>query len=195
MAAAASLRSMVIRTSSEPARASAATWAAVPSTSAVSVLVIDWTAIGAPPPARTAALPEPMRTPTERRRGAGPAASGPARPGAAESSELIVMRGVYPWLRRRPSDISQKTIAIMTRTAAESGGQTHFCRPSPTRQCARIEDIFAPIHSRALSPKGRAGQFDKTQKAHVHLLLRVLASSSCFEFLLRVLVSMSLSSL
>src|SRR5271169_348489 len=54
-AAAASSRSTVMRTISEPARASAATWATVPSTSAVSVLVIDCTTIGAPAP--TATLP------------------------------------------------------------------------------------------------------------------------------------------
>jgi hypothetical protein len=41
-----------MRTISEPARASAATCATVPSMSAVSVLVIDWTTIGAPPPTR-----------------------------------------------------------------------------------------------------------------------------------------------
>ena len=52
-AAAASSRSTVMRTSSEPARASAATWRAVPSTSAVSVLVIDCTTMGAPPPTMT----------------------------------------------------------------------------------------------------------------------------------------------
>src|SRR5260370_24715532 len=44
-----------MRTISEPARDSAATWAMVPSISAVSVLVIDCTTIGAPPP--TATLP------------------------------------------------------------------------------------------------------------------------------------------
>src|SRR5689334_6446613 len=54
-AAAASSRSTVMRTSSEPARDSAATCATVDSTSAVSVLVIDCTTIGAPPP--TATLP------------------------------------------------------------------------------------------------------------------------------------------
>src|SRR5579883_82927 len=52
-AAAASSRSTVMRTISEPARDSAATCATVPSTSAVSVLVIDWTTIGAPPPTVT----------------------------------------------------------------------------------------------------------------------------------------------
>ena len=45
-AAAASSRSTVMRTISEPARASAATWPTVPFTSAVSVLVIDCTTIG-----------------------------------------------------------------------------------------------------------------------------------------------------
>src|ERR1700732_4268798 len=53
--AAASSRSTVMRTNSEPARDNAATWATVPSTSAVSVLVIDCTTIGAPLP--TATLP------------------------------------------------------------------------------------------------------------------------------------------
>src|SRR5262245_26332669 len=43
----------VMRTSSEPARASASTCRAVDSASSVSVLVIDWTTIGAPPPMRT----------------------------------------------------------------------------------------------------------------------------------------------
>src|SRR6201992_4133562 len=52
-AAAASSRSTVIRTISEPARDRAATCATVPSTSAVSVLVIDCTTIGAPPPTVT----------------------------------------------------------------------------------------------------------------------------------------------
>src|ERR1700740_1319262 len=54
-AAAASSRSTVMRTISEPARESAATCSTVPATSAVSVLVIDWTTIAPPPP--TATLP------------------------------------------------------------------------------------------------------------------------------------------
>src|SRR5579863_3352401 len=52
-AAAASSRSTVMRTISEPARARAATCLAVPSASAVSVLVIDCTTTGAPPPTVT----------------------------------------------------------------------------------------------------------------------------------------------
>ena len=59
-AAAASSRSTVMRTISEPARASAATCFAVPSASAVSVLVIDCTTTGAPPPTVTL----PTLTPT-----------------------------------------------------------------------------------------------------------------------------------
>src|SRR5690606_40669051 len=53
-----------MRTSSDPARASARTGATVDSTSAVSVFVIDWTTTGAAPPTVT----EPMRTGVERRR-------------------------------------------------------------------------------------------------------------------------------
>ena len=63
-AAAASAEFTVIRTSSDPARASACTWRAVASTSAVSVLVMDWTTIGASPPRRTG----PMDTWTVERR-------------------------------------------------------------------------------------------------------------------------------
>src|ERR1700732_1073773 len=70
-AAAASSRSTVMRTISEPARARAATWAAVAVASAVSVLVIDWTMIGAAPPTVT----PPTFTATEGRRGVGPAES------------------------------------------------------------------------------------------------------------------------
>src|SRR5215471_19269268 len=54
-ASAASSRSTVMRTISEPARDSAATCSTVLATSAVSVLVIDCTTIGVPPP--TATLP------------------------------------------------------------------------------------------------------------------------------------------
>src|SRR3954451_17665217 len=54
-AAAASSRSTVMRTISDPARARAATCSTVPLMSAVSVLVIDCTTMGAPPP--TATLP------------------------------------------------------------------------------------------------------------------------------------------
>src|SRR5688572_12343967 len=43
----------VIRTISEPASASSITWRTVASTSAVSVLVMDCTMIGAPPPSVT----------------------------------------------------------------------------------------------------------------------------------------------
>ena len=62
--AAASSRSTVMRTISEPARDNAATWAMVPSISAVSVLVIDCTTIGASPPMTT----PPTATGTQVRR-------------------------------------------------------------------------------------------------------------------------------
>src|SRR6516162_4969926 len=66
-AAAASSRSTVIRTISDPARAKAATCFAVASASAVSVLVIDWTTTGTPPPTVTL----PTLTATVWCRGAG----------------------------------------------------------------------------------------------------------------------------
>ena len=63
-AAAASGVFTVMRTSSEPARASSATCLAVPATSAVSVLVIDCTTTGTAPPT----VVGPMRTGTLARR-------------------------------------------------------------------------------------------------------------------------------
>src|SRR5690242_8062644 len=62
----------VMRTISEPARASSAICLAVLAGSSVSVLVIDCTTMGAPPPTITF----PTRTPTLRRRGAGPVGRG-----------------------------------------------------------------------------------------------------------------------
>src|SRR5438067_1679060 len=76
-AAAASLVLTVRRTSSDPARASACTCRTVPSMSAVSVLVIDCTTIGAPPPTRTG----PTKTRAEARRAMFP--------------ELLMLRGFY----------------------------------------------------------------------------------------------------
>ena len=52
-AAAASGTLTVIRTSSDPASASSMHCVAVPRASAVSVIVIDWTTTGAPPPTVT----------------------------------------------------------------------------------------------------------------------------------------------
>ena len=83
-AAAASSRSTVRRTSSEPARAKAAIWRVVASMSAVSVLVIDWTTIGAPPPTMTAPSPSPTRTPTVAWRERGPQ-------GVSDIARLIVV--------------------------------------------------------------------------------------------------------
>ena len=64
-AAAADASLTVMRTSSLPARASALICCAVPSMSAVSVLVIDWMTIGAAPPTVT----RPTFTATDLRRG------------------------------------------------------------------------------------------------------------------------------
>ena len=71
-AAAASGVFTVMRTISEPARASSLTWMAVPITSAVSVLVIDCTTTGASPPTITLRAPCCTSTPRLARRGSGP---------------------------------------------------------------------------------------------------------------------------
>src|SRR5215813_7300227 len=63
-ALAAASRSTVMRTISDPARASVADWRAVAAMSAVSVLVIDCTTIGASPPMTT----PPTATGTQMRR-------------------------------------------------------------------------------------------------------------------------------
>ncbi len=52
-ASASSVFGTATRTISQPALASAATWAVVASTSYVFVVVIDWTTTGAPPPTLT----------------------------------------------------------------------------------------------------------------------------------------------
>src|SRR5262249_3322894 len=92
-AAAASSRSTVMRTISEPARASAATCRAVPSTSAVSVLVMDCTTTGASPPTMT----PPTSTATDRPRWCGPAsvmlasfAAGKCQTGPAASTRTVL---------------------------------------------------------------------------------------------------------
>src|SRR4029079_3321350 len=59
-ACAASGRLTVTRTISEPASASSMHWRAVPAASAVSVMVIDWTTTGAPPPTCTPPTLTPM---------------------------------------------------------------------------------------------------------------------------------------
>jgi hypothetical protein len=81
-----------MRTSSEPARASAATCRAVPSTSAVSVLVIDCTTTGDGPPTVTPAT----STGTERRRCA--------------AAPLLVM-SVSPLRREVPEQRSRVNVA------------------------------------------------------------------------------------
>src|SRR6516162_3225794 len=108
-AAAASSRSTVTRTSSEPARASAAACRAVASTSAVSVLVIDWTTTGASPPTVTPAT----STATDRRRFCGPASlmSGSLSEDRCQKSEG----------GRKPSVISPLSAAM----AADTGDLDH----------------------------------------------------------------------
>ena len=102
-----------MRTISEPARHSAATWRAVASTSAVSVLVIDWTTIGAPPPTVTAASPSPTLTPTAARRGEGPH-------GASEIADFIA---AIPFSARDRPDFAARVLS--------SAGKFVIPRPGP----------------------------------------------------------------
>src|SRR6202034_2169480 len=88
-----------MRTISDPARASAATCFAVPSASAVSVLVIDCTTTGAPPPTVTL----PTLTATLRCRSAVPENSimgnllvfSLAHKGRAANTDIALSRPVY----------------------------------------------------------------------------------------------------
>src|SRR5262245_55890098 len=100
-AAAASSRSTVMRTISEPARASAATWPTVAFTSAVSVLVIDCTTTGAPPPTVTL----PTLTGTEMRRCCGPA-------------EFITCSVCAAWLPDRPVVVNVGAFTLLLTLAA-----------------------------------------------------------------------------
>src|SRR6476646_5857780 len=81
----------VMRTISEPARASAATWSAVERASSVSVLVIDWTRMGASPPMVLSAT----RTGREMRRedvmGSFDGEAGDRDPGVRLEVELVVV--------------------------------------------------------------------------------------------------------
>src|SRR5215468_9887821 len=106
-AAAASLRSTVMRTISEPAAASAATCRTVSSTSAVSVLVMDCTTTGAPPPTST----PPTSTATDRRRCCGPAS---------------VMFGLL-WRREVPDC----AVAVNAPGSRPNARQSHGLSPSP----------------------------------------------------------------
>src|SRR3954466_11871748 len=95
-AAAASGLLTVMRTISEPARASSLTWMAVPITSAVSVLVIDCTTTGASPPTHTWRWPYATSTLEDARRASGPEAM-------AFTLEVILFnrqaRSGQPWRR------------------------------------------------------------------------------------------------
>src|SRR5438105_4931609 len=56
--------------------------------------------------------------------GCGPGALGVREAGGGGMFRAIHAR--YPWLRGRPAGISHKTVAIITRSAAESGAKTLF---------------------------------------------------------------------
>ena len=134
-AAAASSRSTVMRTISEPARWSAATCRAVPSTSAVSVLVIDCTTTGAPPPTVT----WPTLTGTALRRGSGSAAVD-----IGFSLSLSGARG-GPCRQRR---------ARGRNPGPSSGKNRVISVPSRVHSRRDLCDVYSTVYGRMAGPPG-----------------------------------------
>src|SRR6185436_5743659 len=89
----------VTRTSSLPAACSARTWATVPATSAVSVLVMDWTTMGRSPPTRT---PPTSTTTLFRRREPLMVVILPSRPRAPGPQPDVPARGLPGGVRHFP---------------------------------------------------------------------------------------------
>ena len=137
-AAAASFSLTVTRTSSDPARASEVTWATVPAMSAVSVLVIDWTTIGAAPPTVT----EPTMTGTERRR-TGSGMGGPRR----IPRHLIAGSGTWRVVGEPARPIIAGASLIVCAPAARRALLNRNIWPSP-----------APCGRRGDGPAGRSGR-------------------------------------
>src|SRR5579883_988298 len=140
-ASAASAVFTVTRTSSDPALASDFTCCAVPSTSAVSVFVIDWTTIGAVPPTRT----WPMDTGTDLRRWMG---------------DILPAGGVFPGI----GDFTcYDRLTPLRSVRRESGHQPERrrrkLRPETLRQTNgrswglwRVVDASAATHRRGAAP-------------------------------------------
>ena len=170
-ALAASSRSTVMRTSSEPARASAATWSTVAATSAVSVLVIDWTTIGAPPPTLT---PPTITGTVSRRRGpsgrsvtgASPVAERDAAPSAGRDSSNG-RRPRSPLLQ--PGDDGTRKLRSRVLASARSGADalrgfadSGTLAPAPGAEAADLEDAQArqegvPVSSETSRPSASDG--------------------------------------
>ncbi len=170
-AAAASSRSTVRRTSSDPARARAAIWVTVPSMSAVSVLVMDWTAIGAPPPTMIAPSPVPTRTPMQARRGRGPASSEMSGSGEIGDLEAKVMRGDLSSFgngarralpRQEQAERRQlvrKNLNLVKLSPVQAAAQV-LQRPATSMTWARGENFAWRARSARTSAHGRGSRLD-----------------------------------
>src|SRR2546422_960946 len=193
---AASLVLTVIRTSSEPARARALTCCAVPSTSAVSVFVMDCTTMGAPLPTWT----EPLETWTDGRREIDIGAAGSPKPGGILQGRAAFARGGAPfrvrlggprrgWYHpRRPLYQSvRRESGLLTGTpkaqVPPGNAQAH---ERQTAECTvpcglwRAVDVsFGSTHRRGAAPRGRLiSQVARTEGR------QVLKWCACRPFLL-----------
>src|SRR3954447_3739084 len=144
-AAAASSRSTVMRTSSEPARESAAICSTVPATSAVSVLVIDCTTIGAPPP--TAILP--TMTWVVVRREFGPATSFCGGfTGLFMGSRISGFCDIQQWINRNQTGRTRPVNEI------KPGDDQQRCAPERQTQGV-MQDKIASHHAKQRGDKGK----------------------------------------
>src|SRR3954471_596374 len=148
-AAAASSRSTVIRTSSEPARARAATWAMVPSMSAVSVLVIDCTTIGAPPPTATS----PTMTWVVLCRALGPATSFCGTfSGLFMRSQISGFGDIQQWIDRNRGHRTGPVHQVKPGDDEDGGDAEH-------RGQGVMQDEIASDHAKQRGDEGKSRQF------------------------------------
>src|ERR1700692_542135 len=148
-AAAASSRSTVMRTIAEPARERAATWATVPSTSAVSVLVVNCTTIGAPPP--TATLP--TITWVVLRRGLGPATSfGGSFSGLFMASQISGFGDTQQWISGNRDHGIGPVDEVKPRDHQQRGG-------TECQSQSFVQDEIASHDAKQRGEKGKCRQF------------------------------------
>src|SRR5690606_16921236 len=121
----------VIRTSSEPARASSLTWMAAATGSAVSVFVIHCTTTAASPPTRTSRAPQRTRLWRERGRGDGPTG-----------------RGTAPW----PASEAAVTAAVMM-IAASRQRESGNALATAAGQIDRLTSALEPHVRRVADPQ------------------------------------------
>ncbi len=149
-----------MRTISEPARQRAATWRTVASMSAVSVLVMDWTTIGCPPPTIT----DPTATATVLRRGFGPAlANSEGRQGAfmtVRSSQRGRGQASNPSIRRllaKPSQYDSVQRGNLGRADMDRNAFGSMIREAyAARGRGDLDGLMTIFHGMACSPSMEA---------------------------------------